>query len=36
MFLRVQLAGAKRTPDLFSMMQVMGKERVAKRLNNLK
>jgi len=32
MFLRVQLCGAKQTPDLFSTMKVMGKERVKERL----
>ncbi len=32
MFLRVQLCCATQTPDLFSVMQVMGKERVMKRL----
>lgn len=32
MFLRVQLCCASKTPDLYSVMQVMGKERVVKRL----
>ena len=32
MFLRVQLCSAKQTPDLFSTMKVMGKERVKERL----
>ncbi len=32
MFLRIQLCCATQTPDLFSVMQVMGKERVMKRL----
>ncbi len=32
MFLRIQLCGATRTPDLYSVMQVMGKERVIRRL----
>lgn len=32
MFLRVQLCGAKQTPDLSSTMKVMGKERVKERL----
>jgi len=32
MFLRIQLCCATQTPDLYSVMQVMGKERVAKRL----
>ncbi|MDR0282535.1 MAG: hypothetical protein LBI53_04465 [Candidatus Peribacteria bacterium] len=32
MFLRVQLCNAKQTPDLFSVMKVMGRERVKKRL----
>ena len=32
MLLRIQLAGTSRTPDLRSMMKVMGKERVEKRL----
>jgi glutamyl-tRNA synthetase len=32
MFLRLQLCCATQTPDLFSVMQVMGKERVMKRL----
>jgi glutamyl-tRNA synthetase len=32
MFLRIQLCCATKTPDLFSVMKVMGKERVAKRL----
>ncbi len=32
MFLRIQLCWATQTPDLFSVMQVMGKERVMKRL----
>lgn len=33
MFLRIQLCCATQTPDLYSVMQVMGKERVAKRLS---
>jgi len=32
MFLRIQLCCAAQTPDLFSVMKVMGKERVVKRL----
>ncbi|MCX6822885.1 MAG: glutamate--tRNA ligase [candidate division SR1 bacterium] len=32
MFLRIQLCCATQTPDLYSVMQVMGKERVSKRL----
>ena len=32
MFLRIQLCCAAQTPDLYSVMQVMGKERVIKRL----
>ena len=32
MFLRIQLACATQTPDLYAMMQVMGKERVERRL----
>ncbi|MDR2541622.1 MAG: hypothetical protein LBD11_07925 [Candidatus Peribacteria bacterium] len=32
MFLRIQLCNAKQTPDLFSVMKVMGKERVVRRL----
>lgn len=32
MWLRIQLAASKQTPDLYSMMQVMGKERVFARL----
>ncbi len=36
MFLRIQLCCATQTPDLYSVMQVMGKERVVKRLNLLK
>lgn len=35
MFLRIQLCGAKQTPDLFSVMKVMGKERVIERLLDL-
>ena len=34
MWLRIQLAASKQTPDLYSMMQVMGKERVFKRLEH--
>ncbi len=34
MFLRIQLCCATQTPDLFSVMKVMGKERVVKRLKN--
>lgn len=33
MFLRIQLCNAKQTPDLFSLMKVMWKERVIRRLN---
>ena len=33
MFLRIQLCCAAQTPDLYSVMQVMGKERVIKRLS---
>ncbi len=33
MFLRIQLCCAAQTPDLYSVMQVMGKERVMKRLS---
>lgn len=32
MILRIALTGRKRTPDLFEMMKVMGRERVEKRL----
>ncbi|EKD25120.1 MAG: hypothetical protein ACD_80C00117G0002 [uncultured bacterium (gcode 4)] len=32
MFLRIQLCCAAQTPDLYSIMQVMGKERIIKRL----
>lgn len=32
MFMRIQLCCAKQTPDLYSVMKVMGKERVIKRL----
>ena len=32
MFLRIQLCCTKRTPDLYSVMQVMGKDRVMRRL----
>ena len=32
MFLRIQLCWAKQTPDLFSVMKVMGKERVKERI----
>lgn len=35
MFLRIQLCCASKTPDLYSVMQVMGKERVIKRLQIL-
>ncbi len=35
MFLRIQLCCATQTPDLYSVMQVMGKERVVKRLQVL-
>ncbi len=35
MFLRIQLCCASKTPDLYSVMQVMGKERVRKRLQIL-
>lgn len=35
MFLRIQLCCAARTPDLFSVMKVMGKERVMKRLKEI-
>lgn len=34
MFLRIQLCCAAQTPDLFSVMKVMGKERVLKRLKS--
>jgi glutamyl-tRNA synthetase len=34
MFLRIQLCGATRTPDLYSVMQVMGRERVIRRLKD--
>jgi hypothetical protein len=33
MFLRIQLCNAKQTPDLFSLMCVMWKERVVERLS---
>ena len=33
MFLRIQLCNAKQTPDLFSLMCVMGKDRVVERLS---
>lgn len=32
MFLRIQLAASTKTPDLYSMMQVMGTERVTERM----
>jgi glutamyl-tRNA synthetase len=32
MFLRIQLCCASQTPDLYSVMQVMGKERIVRRL----
>jgi glutamyl-tRNA synthetase len=32
MFLRIQLCCATQTPDLYSVMKVMGKERVVRRL----
>jgi hypothetical protein len=32
MRLRIQLAASKQTPDLYSMMQVMGKDRIFERL----
>jgi len=35
MFLRIQLCCASQTPDLYSVMQVMGMERVVKRLQAL-
>ncbi|MCX6824130.1 MAG: glutamate--tRNA ligase [candidate division SR1 bacterium] len=35
MFLRIQLCCAAQTPDLYSVMQVMGKERIMKRLSNI-
>lgn len=35
MFLRIQLCCATQTPDLYSVMQVMGKERVVKRLQTI-
>ncbi len=35
MFMRIQLACSKQTPDLYHMMKVMGKERVFKRLRHL-
>lgn len=34
MFLRIQLCCATQTPDLYSVMQVMGKERIIKRLKD--
>lgn len=34
MFLRIQLCCASQTPDLFSVMKVMGKERVIRRLKS--
>jgi glutamyl-tRNA synthetase len=34
MFLRIQLCCATRTPDLYSVMQVMGRERVIRRLKD--
>lgn len=36
MVLRVALTGRTNTPDLYSIMQVMGKERVIKRIENVK
>lgn len=33
MFLRIQLCCASRTPDLYSVMKILGKERVITRLN---
>lgn len=35
MFLRIQLCGSKQTPDLFSVMKVMGLERVKERILDL-
>lgn len=35
MFLRIQLCWAKQTPDLFSVMKVMGRERVVSRLTDI-
>ncbi len=35
MFMRIQLCCANKTPDLYSVMQVMGKERVIKRLQTI-
>ncbi|MFA7298791.1 MAG: glutamate--tRNA ligase [Candidatus Absconditabacterales bacterium] len=35
MFLRIQLCCAAQTPDLYSVMQVMGKERVVRRLGTM-
>jgi len=35
MFLRIQLCWAKQTPDLFSVMKVMGRERVKERILDL-
>lgn len=35
MFLRIQLCWAKQTPDLFSVMRVLGRERVKERLLDL-
>jgi hypothetical protein len=32
MFLRIQLCGAKQTPDLFSVMKVLGDKRIKERL----
>jgi glutamyl/glutaminyl-tRNA synthetase len=34
MRLRIQLTASKQTPDLYSMMQVMGKERIFTRLSS--
>lgn len=34
MWMRIQLTGSKQTPDLYSMMQVMGKDRVIQRLHH--
>ncbi len=34
MLIRLALTGVARTPDLHSMMQIMGEERVRERLRN--
>jgi glutamyl-tRNA synthetase len=35
MFLRIQLCCSTKTPDLFSVMKVMGKERTTQRLKKI-